>query len=472
MLSADDYRKHDAVALADLIRRKQITASEAVEAAIAAVERINPKLNAVTVPMFEQGRDAARDATGPLAGVPFLLKDFLAQYKGVPTSAGTKVFAKDIAPLDSELVARYRRAGLAILGKTNSSEFAIAAGSEPRAFGVTHNPWDPTRSPGGSSGGSAAAVAARLVPAAHATDGGGSIRIPASACGIFGLKPSRGRISFAPGSEGLAGAANEHVVSRSVRDSAALLDISAGYVPGDPYTAPAPERPFLQEIGRPVEKLRIGLWTQAPHGDAVAPQCLAAVEDAAKLLRELGHDVELASLPLDWPALDDAFFTVMAVQTAMVMDLRAAGRSFSAQDFEGVTWAMAEYGRGKTGLDYLRAVQTFHRTGRGMTYTMSTFDLLLSPTLAGLPQVLGVLDTGVSDAQDFMRRTFQFAPFTKLFNVTGQPAMSLPLYWTKDNLPVGVQIVGRYGAEGLLFRLAAQLESARPWADRLPPLHA
>jgi Asp-tRNA(Asn)/Glu-tRNA(Gln) amidotransferase A subunit family amidase len=472
MLSADDYRKHDAVALAELIRSKQIAPGEAVEAAIAAIERINPKINAVTVPMFAQGRDAAREANGQLAGVPFLLKDFLAQYKGVPTSAGTKIFANDPAPLDSELVARYRRAGLAIIGKTNSSEFAIAASSEPRQFGATRNPWDDARSTGGSSGGSAAAVAARMVPAAHATDGGGSIRIPASACGIFGLKPSRGRISMAPGGEGLAGAANEHAVSISVRDSAALLDATAGLVLGDPYTAPPPHRPFLQEIGQPTGRLRIAASAEPPGGGNVAPECAAAFDAAAKLLGELGHTVEQAAPQGDWPALDAAFFAIMAVQTRLVMELRAAGRPFGAEDFEGVTWNMAERGRGYSGLDYLRAVQTFHRTARALAPFFQTYDAFLTPTLAQLPPKLGAIDTVMTDSEEFLRRTFAFAPFTKLFNATGQPAMSVPLHWTEGNLPVGVQIVGRYGDEALLLRLAAQLETARPWGHRLPPLHA
>jgi amidase len=256
-----------------------------------------------------------------------------------------------------------------------------------------------------------------------------------------------------------------------------LLDISAGYLPGDPYTAPPPERPFLAEIGRPVERLRIAISADPPGGDSgagggVAPECIAAFEDAAKLLRELGHDVELAAPQADWAALDAAFFTIMAVQTRLVMELRAAGRSFGEQDFEGVTWAMAEYGRDRSALDYLRAVQVFHRTGRAVDVLFQSFDVLLTPSLAHMPPPIGTLDTATGDAADFLRRTFQFAPFTKLFNATGQPAMSLPLYWTKDNLPVGVQIVGRYGAEGLLFRLAAQLEAARPWADRLPPLLA
>ncbi|MEO8560324.1 MAG: amidase [Rhodospirillales bacterium] len=472
MLSAEEYRKLDAVALADLIRARQITAGEAVEAAIAAVERINPQLNAVTVPMFAQGREAAKHASGPLAGVPFLLKDFLAQYKGVPTSAGCAFYENDAAPLDSELVARYRRAGLAIIGKTNSSEFAIAADSAPRAFGATRNPWDPNRSPGGSSGGSAAAVAARIVPAAHATDGGGSIRIPASACGIFGLKPSRGRISFAPGSEGLAGAANEHVVSRSVRDSAVLLDISAGLVAGDPYTAPIPERPYLEEIGSAPGRLRIAASAEPPGGGEVSAESRAAFDDAIELLGELGHQVEPDAPQADWEALDAAFFTIMAVQTRLVMELRAAGRSFGAKDFEGVTWAMAEYGRGRSGLDYLRAVQIFHRTARSIAPFFHSYDAFLTPTLAHLTPPLGALATTSTDGEDFIRRTFQFAPFTKLFNATGQPAMSVPLYWTASNMPVGVQFAARYGAEDVLLRLAAQLEAARPWADRLPPLHA
>lgn len=469
-LSSAEYRRLDAVAMAELVQSRQVTPPELLDAALAEIARLNPKINAVVLPMAEQAREALAtlDPAAPLAGVPFLLKDFLALYKGIPTSGGARFFARDAAPIDSELVRRYRHAGLSIVGKANSSEFAIAASSEGRLFGATRNPWDATRTPGGSSGGSAAAVAARLVPAAHATDGGGSIRIPASACGLFGLKPSRGRISMAPGGEGLGGCAAEHVVSRSVRDSAVLLDLTSGHLPGDPYTAPPPLQPYADEAIADPGPLTIAFSDATPDGSAVAPECRAALDDAARLLESLGHRLVPVTPKVDWQALDHAFFVVMAVQTRRVMQLRAAGRTYGPDDFEPVTWAMAEAGRDFSGVDYLTAIQTFHRIGRETAPFFQQHDLLLTPTLASLPPTLGYLSTETPDLPGYLKRTFDFAPYTRLFNVTGQPAMSLPLYWAPSNLPVGVQIAGRYGAESLLFRLAFQLERARPWAERDP----
>ncbi len=469
-LSSAEYRRLDAVAMAELVQSRQVTPQDLLDAALAEIDRLNPRINAVVVPMADHARAALAtlDPAAPLAGVPFLLKDFLALYKGVPTSGGARFFARDAAPIDSELVRRYRHAGLSILGKANSSEFAIAASSEGRLFGATRNPWDLTRTPGGSSGGSAAAVAARLVPAAHATDGGGSIRIPASACGLFGLKPSRGRISMAPGGEGLGGCAAEHVVTRSVRDSATLLDLTAGQLPGDPYTAPPPSRAYAEEGIADPGPLTIAFSDATPEGSTIAPECRAAMEDAARLLESLGHRLVPATPKVDWAALDQAFFVVMAVQTQRVMQMRAAGRSYGAQDFEPVTWAMAEAGKGFSGVEYLTAIQTFHRIGRETAPFFQQHDLLLTPTLADLPPMLGYLSTETDDLKAYLKRTFDFAPYTRLFNVTGQPAMSLPLHWTASGLPVGVQIAGAYGSEALLFRLAFQLERARPWAARDP----
>jgi Asp-tRNA(Asn)/Glu-tRNA(Gln) amidotransferase A subunit family amidase len=469
-LSAADYRRLDAVAMAALVRDRQIAPHDLLEAAFAEIDRLNPLLNAVVVPMREQARTemAALDPGAPLAGVPFLLKDFLALYRGVPTSGGARFFAGDAAPIDSELVARYRRAGLTVIGKASTSEFAIAASCETRLFGSTRNPWDSSLSPGGSSGGSAAAVAARMVPAAHATDGGGSIRIPASACGLFGLKPSRGRISMAPAGEGLGGCAAEHVVSRTVRDSAALLDATAGALAGDPYTAPPPARPYAVEVETDPPNLTVAYSDETPDGTQIAFECRQALREAAQLLESLGHRLVPATPKVDWEALDRAFFAVMAVQTRRVMALRAGGRPFGADDFEPVTWAMAEAGQRFSGTDYLEAIQNFHRIGRETAPFFASHDLLLTPTLAMLPPKLGHLSTATPDLESYLKRTFAFAPFTRLFNVTGQPAMSVPLHWTAAGLPVGIQLVGPYGAESLLFQVAGQLERARPWHQRDP----
>jgi len=469
-LSSADYRRLDAIGMAELVRRGDVRPQDLIDAALVEIERINPQINAVVVDMADRARQALADLdpAAPLYGVPFLLKDFLALYRGVPTSGGAAFFAGDAAPVDSELVSRYRRAGLSIVGKANTSEFAIAASSESRHFGAARNPWDRTRTPGGSSGGSAAAVAARLVPAAHATDGGGSIRIPASACGLFGLKPSRGRISMAPAGEGLGGCAAEHVVSRTVRDSALLLDLTCGALHGDPYSAAPPSRPYLEETTRDPASLTIALSEQTPEGTPVAPECLAALHEAAALLESLGHRLAPATPAVDWACLDKAFFVVMAVQTLRVMRLRAGARPFGPDDFEPVTWAMAEAGKSFSGTDYLEAIQTFHRIGRETAPFFRQHDLLLTPALATLPPRLGFLSTETADLQGYLQRTFAFAPFTRLFNVTGQPAMSVPLVWTEAGLPVGIQLAGRVGEEGLLFRLAGQLERARPWSGRDP----
>ena len=463
----------DATAQAALVRAKEITAHELVSAAIAQIERLNPPLNAVITPMYELALTSAQQPLpdGAFAGVPFLLKDLQAAYEGVPMSAGSR-WLKDFKPNgDSELVKRYKRAGLIVIGKTNTPEFGLLPTTEPQLHGATRNPWDVTRTPGGSSGGSAAAVAARMVAMAHANDGGGSIRIPASCCGLFGLKPTRGRNPLGPHfGDIFSGLVAEHAVTVSVRDSAALLDATAGYDAGDPYIAPVPTRPFAQEIRANPGKLRIAFSTTPPNGAAVHPDCINAVNDAAKLCEQLGHHVTEAAPQLHGEMLGKAFFTVWAAGCAWTIDsfAFAVGRQPNADELEPLARVMIELGRKRSAPEYLIAIQTLQIFARRIAQFMANYDLLLTPVLAEPPVPLGTFNAKPDDAMAGMKRSGLFAPFTALQNMTGQPAMSVPLFWNADNLPIGVQFVARYGDEATLFRLAAQLETTRPWVDKRP----
>jgi amidase len=469
-----EYVEYDGLGLAELIRGGQVSAPEVLEAAIGRIEKLNPRLNAVVTKVYDEARAEAQrlDRDAAFAGVPFLLKDLGGAQAGVPLSAGSRFFAHAAAPVDAEIVRRHRRAGLMILGRTNTPEFGLNASTEPVLFGPTRNPYDPARTSGGSSGGSAAAVAARMVPLAHASDGGGSIRIPAACCGLFGLKTTRSRNTLAPyAGESLAGCSVEHVVARSVRDSAAALDATAGPAPGDPYFAPPPARPFLDEVGAPPGRLRIAFTTRTFNGKAVHPDCAAAARAAALLCEELGHTVEEAAPAYDVEALDANYQRVFAVGAAANVALRARviGKEPDPAGFERVTWAMIEQGRRISAPDYVMILNRLHGISREIAPFFETWDVLLTPTLAEPPVELGVLDMMSEDLAAYNERLWRFTPFTYPFNVTGQPAMSVPLSWNEAGLPIGVHFVGRYGDEATLFRLAAQLEQARPWADRRPP---
>ena len=469
-----EYVNYDGLGLAELVRTREVAATEILEAAIARIERLNPTLNAVVTKVYDAARAEAQalDADAPFAGVPFLLKDLGGAQAGVPLSAGSRFFAHAAAPADAEIVKRHKRAGLMILGRTNTPEFGLSATTEPVLFGPTRNPWDPRRTAGGSSGGSAAAVAVRMVPLAHASDGGGSIRIPAACCGLFGLKTTRNRNTLAPyAGESLAGCSVEHVVSRSVRDSAAALDATAGPAPGDPYFAAPPARPFLAEVAAPPDRLRIALTTKAFGGAPVHPDCVAATEAAARLCEELGHIVEEAAPAFDVEGLDANYNRIFAVGATANIQLRARaiGKELNSEAFERVTWAMVEMGRSISAPDYVMMVNRLHGISREIAGFFETYDALLTPSLAEPPVELGVLDMMSDDLAAYTERLWRFTPFTYPFNVTGQPAMSVPLSWNAAGLPIGVHFVGRYGDEATLFRLAAQLEQARPWADRRPP---
>jgi Asp-tRNA(Asn)/Glu-tRNA(Gln) amidotransferase A subunit family amidase len=473
-----EYTEYDGLGLAALVRSKEVSPADVLEAAIARIEALNPALNAVVTRVYDEARAAIPDGgpdgsqDQPFAGVPFLLKDLGGAQAGVPMTAGSRFFAHAPTPVDAETVVRYRRAGLRILGRTNTPEFGLNASTEPVLFGPTRNPWDLTHSSGGSSGGSAAAVAARMVPLAHASDGGGSIRIPASCCGLFGLKTTRARLSYAPyAGEGLAGCSVEHVVSRSVRDSAAALDATAGPAVGDPYFPPPPLRPFLEEVGTAPARLRIALTTEAFGGSPVDPDCVAAAEAAAALCEELGHHVERASPAYDVGGLDETYNQVFAINAVANIRLRARalGLTLEPGGFERVTWSMVESADRSSAADYVQMLNRLHAISRRIQAFFTTYDMLLTPTLAEPPVKLGVLDMMSEDIAAYTARLWRYTPFTYPFNVTGQPAMSVPLSWNEAGLPIGVHFVGRYGDEATLFRIAAQLEEANPWADRRPP---
>ncbi len=489
-----EFHKYDGLGLAELVRTKQILPAELVEEAISRIEAHNPKINAVIYKMYDQARVAAKGnlPDSPFKGVPFLQKDMHATVEGVPTSCGTRLL-KDIPQShDSEIVRRYRAAGIIILGKTNVPEFSLLPYTEPEVFGPTNNPWDLTRTAGGSSGGSAAAVAARLVPLAGGADGGGSIRIPASCCGVFGLKPTRGRTPTGPDVGDIwRGFAQEHVLTRSVRDSAAMLDAIAGPETDAPYWAPPQQRPYFQEVTREPGRLRIAFTSHPFLGHEVHEDCRKGLEATVHLLEQLGHEVVEAAPQIDREAFAIAFLTMVAAETREGIDWAAgrAGRKTSFADFEAGTSALALLGQAMSAGDYAKALNYLMASGRGVNRFFEGYDVLLTPTLAQPPVLTGSLQP--SGAERFLIRlvgrlnaawllsalgtikpvankTFSFMPYTPVFNVTGQPAMSVPLCWNEAGLPIGMHFVGRFGDEATLFRLAGQLERAQPWIDRVP----
>ena len=467
----------DATAQAERVRQKQVKPIELVDSAIERIERLNPSLNAVVTRMYDEARKVALDAIpdGPLAGVPFLLKDFLAEYAGVRLTEATEFLRDYVPPEDTELVKRFKRAGLIVVGKTNTPELASGATTEPRLFGPTRNPWDVTRTPGGSSGGSAAAVASRMVPMAHGNDAGGSIRIPASCCGVFGLKPTRARNPLGPHyGDFFSGLASEHALTLSVRDSAALLDVTSGPDVGDPYWAPPPGRPFLREVGIAPGRLRIAFTTQTPLGTAVHPDCVAAVRDAVALCAELGHELVEATPEIDGELLWQSFNTMLSAGFAWSIDdwARRTGRQPAAEFFEPFVWAFAAGGRQVSAPEYLIAIQDLQRLARDVAHFFVDYHVWLTPTLGEPPFPLGTLAYSMDDPLNLRRRSAAFSPFAYISNVTGQPAMSMPLHWNTDGLPVGIHFAGRFGDEATLFRLASQIETARPWANRLPTVSA
>jgi len=480
---ADELISYDAIALGEMIRKGKIRPTELLETVIQRIERVNHELNAVVHTMYDQARESAerRPGGGLFGGVPFLLKDLIAEYKGAPLHEGSLAVKGYVSKIDTELVKRQKAAGLIILGKTNTPEFGLVPTTEPSLYGATVNPWDPSLTPGGSSGGSAAAVAAGIVPMAHGNDAGGSIRIPASCCGLFGLKPTRGRNPLGPlfGDMG-TGIVCEHAVTRTVRDSAALLDATSGPDPGDPYHAPPKEHPFLEEVGREVGRLKIGFLTSIPGGWSIETQlhqdCKNAVEDAARLCGSLGHIVEeIAPEELTYSNLFKTFGNLFCCLTGHMIAYweKELGKELRQDQLEPVTWASYQAGLKRTGADYLGIVEELQRFSRrlGHWYDEGGYDMILSPTISIPPPELGAFHLAPDDPMRWARMSNAFVALTSVYNITGQPAMSVPLFWNEDNVPIGVQFAGRFGDEATLFRLAAQLEQARPWADRKPPIH-
>lgn len=492
----DEYASHDALALAELIARKSVSPREVVDAAIARIERINPAINAVVHPMFEQGRRAAESLScrGAFAGVPFLIKDLLTMYEGEPMSNGSAFYRGWRAPHDSEVMQRYRQSGVIVLGKTNTPEFGLNPVTEPKALGLTRNPWKLDRTSGGSSGGSAAAVASGMVPIAGGGDGGGSIRIPSACCGVFGLKPTRGRVPTGPDQgEIWGGAVVEGVISRSVRDSAAMLDALQGSDVGAPYVIPAPERPYREECALPPRRLKIAFTDSPGLGHGFHADCLAALRDAAHLLESLGHELVEAAPAIDRDQFNVEFLKLVAGGVAADLDDAAmlVGRKPRQSDVEITTWGLATLGQGLSAGEYASATRYLERAARGVGRFFEGIDLFLTPTLGSPPIPHGALQPkphelvmmrmfgamGAGRAMKFAgvveqaaATIFDFLPYPPIFNVTGQPAMSVPLYWNAEGLPIGVHLAGRFGDEATLFRVAAQLEQARPWKDRRPPL--
>lgn len=491
----NDYKKYDATGLAELIRKKEVSAAEVVEAAITRAEAVNPKINAIIHTMYGKAREATHVPIpeGPFAGVPFLVKDLEFSLADEPMANGSVSMRHYIPRYDSYAMEKVKDAGLLIFGKTNTPEFGITPYTEPVLFGPARNPWNINHSTGGSSGGSAASIAAGIVPMATAGDGGGSIRIPASACGIFGIKPSRGRVSLGPDSgEAWSGLVSSFALSRTVRDSAALLDWMQGPMPGDPYIIRPPEKPYAEEIKTPPGKLKIAFSLQHPFGEQLHPECEKAVRDAAQLLTDHGHEVEEVPLPYGEEALTKAFFMFVGDLAA---DLEAMGklrgRPIQKNEVEITTWLLNILGKSYSGKDVVAGRKEWNTISRRFGQLHSTYDVWMCPTLSRPPIVIGELQNSAIEnfflkiginlrivplfkntfiVEMLAKRAFSYIPYTPIANMTGQPSMSVPLHWTKDNLPVGVMFTARMCEEDMLFRLAAQLEEAKPWKDKWPEI--
>ena len=474
-MTIEGYADLDATDLAGLVARGKLSALEVLEEAIGRAERVNPRLNALVYPWYDHARERIRDGLprGPFRGVPFLLKDLYQDYEGQKQSNGCRALAGTVAESDSEMVSRYKAAGLSVFGRTASPEFGLSTTTESALHGATRNPWNPELTSGGSSGGASSMVAAGVLPIANASDGGGSIRVPASCTGLFGLKPTRGRNPMGPlVGEGWSGLATVHAVSRSVRDSALLLDCTAGPDVGAPYWAEPPGRPFVEELGRDVAGMKAAVVREAWFGVETHPDCLEAVDAAAELCRGLGLEVEEASLPIP-RALLDADMQIIYSNTRETVELveQGLGRPATEEDVEKNNLAMARRDR-STGADYVRALNGIHALGRLVARFFLDFDLLVTPTMPVPPMPLGLLSPSREDAGAQWRDVMRTIAFTSVFNASGNPAASVPLHWNGDGLPIGVQFVAPYGDEAALFRIASALEQASPWSHRRPSIYA
>lgn len=484
-MKQSEYLRYDATALADLVRRGEVTSREVCEAAVERATRVNGTLNAICYPQFSEAPAQQFPEQSVFAGVPLLLKDLAQEQADHPCTYGSRGLIKNIAPQDSEFVRRARDGGLVFLGRTATPEFGLKAVTESELWGPTRNPWNTELTPGGSSGGSGAAVAAGIVPMAGANDGGGSIRIPAAYNGLFGLKPSRGRISSGPFmGEAWTGASTDHVVSRTVRDSAAMLDVLSGPAPGDPFEIPAPSAPYAELMQRSPGSLRIGVFTSSPYNTEVAPECVAAVEETARVLENLGHRVEYAAPEFDGMALARCYLGLYFGEVAALMARAKEQFGATDSDFELDTRLIGMLGETMPLSDYVRRRQQWNEFARALGAFFGSYDLYLSPTTGRLPATIGELETPAHlrfaarlmlklKAGKLVHRSGQVdqmaleslarTPFTQLANLTGTPAMSVPMHWTAEGLPVGVQFGGPHGAEATLLQLAGQLEEANPW---------
>ncbi len=493
-MTFDEYRRYDALGLAELVQRGEVQATELLDIAIKRTEEVNPQINAVIHKMYDEGKRLAAqlDKQAPFAGVPFLIKDLGLEVKGFPLRTGSKGYEGYVSREDSVLVRRFREMGLAYFGKTNTPEFGLTPFTEPEYFGPTRNPWNTGRSAGGSSGGSGAAVAAGIVPMATASDGGGSIRIPASCNGLFGMKPSRGRLSLGNfKGEMWSGAVVEGCVSRSVRDSAAFLDAVSGPVPGDPFIIQAPERPYAEETEREPKPLRIGFSTRHTLGHPIDPECIRAVEDTVVLLQALGHQVEEVALPYQKEDLKEVFINMIFGEAAADLEKLSVylGRPVSRRDVEATTYMLGLLGKAHSAKDYAFHRRRWNEIARRIGVFHQDYDMLLTPTVSMPPFPIGTLKPTAAEQRtinlvnalglgsmlksrvdELAEKIYSYMPYTAFANITGQPSMSVPLYWTEDKLPVGVMFSAAFGREDLLFQLAGQLERSQPWFDRFPDL--
>lgn len=490
-----DYERHDATGLADLVRTGAVSAAELLDTAIARAEAVNPRINAIVRPLHDYARGVARaPVAGPFAGVPFLIKDLFADFAGEPTTSGSRYFRDFVPKEDSELVRRFKAAGLVIFGKTNTPELGLTPFTEPTLFGPARNPWNLSRTTGGSSGGAGAAVAAGIVPMASGGDGGGSIRIPASANGLVGLKPTRGRIPTGPVRGNCwHGAATEHVLTRSVRDTAAMLDATGGPDPGPPHIAPPPAMPFARAIEQAPRRLRIAFSGTPMCARTMHPECLAGLQATAKLLANLGHEVIEDAPKISSEAFRHAFMTMVASETAAdyAQGAMLTGRRPTLADVEPRTMAMIRLGRAITGEELGVALRTLDAMTREIGRWFERYDVLLQPTLGMPPFPIGALQPDATESFQMWlgnhlplgflakkpemmlplgEKIFEWIPNTAVFNVTGQPSLSLPLHWSADSLPVGMMFTARFAEDATLLQLAAQLEKAKPWFELRPPI--
>lgn len=469
MISEEDYTSRDATALADLVRSREVSPEELLETAIARIERLNPRFNAVVETLYDAARRGIADGLpdGPFAGVPFLVKDLHTLVKGSRLSHGCRFFDGHVSSHDSSIVAKARAAGLVIAGRTNSPEFGLNTTTEGRFLGAARNPWNAERSTGGSSGGSAAAVASGMVPLAHATDSGGSIRIPASCCGLIGLKPTRGRVlAGLDAGEGWHDTFNAFAITRSVRDTARLLDCLKNGNDAAPYYPPYHDMSFTRIPDAPARPLRIGIMETPPNGAAVDPQVQGALAGTRTLLEDLGHVTETTRLTFGTGSAAEAFLKVICSSVSSTVDHheKQSGTSARPEDFEASVWSALRIGRQMSGGELNAAIACIHLTGTEILRQLASYDAVLSPTLAKPPLRLGELDAGEADIKTFLAKVFAFAPFTSFYNISGQPAISLPLAWSPEGLPIGMQFSASPGREDVLIRLAAQLESALDWS--------